>query len=330
MEDFNDILHNGEKKGGPRRGDSAFLPFKDMINCCQVSELSSNGNRFTWGGRRYDLWVQSRLDSCFGNKNWQKTFPASSQTFLEKRGSDHRPILVKLAASQDSYKGSFRFDKKFLNKPMVKEAISLAWNCSNHIRGFSVAERLRGCRKALSKWKKENPKNDLTRINQIQDALEAEQSVDNPRLDSIFIMKQDLAWAYREEEDYWRQKSKEKWLNAGDKNSKFFHNSVKAARRKKRLEKLKDVNGCTQNSEASKGAVAEAYFRDLFKSTNPNDFHGIFYDFSPRVSAPMNRDLIREVRKDEIKEAVRATVLLGPMDSQVYFSRNIGMSSGMR
>lgn len=32
--DFNEILNNDEKIGGPRRAESTFAPFADMLNSC--------------------------------------------------------------------------------------------------------------------------------------------------------------------------------------------------------------------------------------------------------------------------------------------------------
>ena len=66
--DFNDILHNGEKSGSPLRNETTFIPFRDMIKACQMTDLASTGNALTWGGKRNDMWIQCQLDRCFGNK----------------------------------------------------------------------------------------------------------------------------------------------------------------------------------------------------------------------------------------------------------------------
>lgn len=56
--DFNDLLHNGEKVGGPCREEAQFQPFVDMIKACDMCELPCKGNALTWGGMRYKIWVQ--------------------------------------------------------------------------------------------------------------------------------------------------------------------------------------------------------------------------------------------------------------------------------
>lgn len=85
--------------------------------------------------------------------------------------------------------------------------------------------------------------------------------------------------AYKEEEIYWGQKKQRKWLKEGEINTKFFHSSVKASRGKKRIEKLKDVNGNFQRSKTQFEEVAVAYFQELFTSSSPSSFEEFFQGF---------------------------------------------------
>jgi len=302
--DFNAILHNGEKRGGPRRGDSAFLPFKDMLESCEMLELSSKGNPFTWGGKRSDMWIQSRLDRCFGNKNWFRTFPASFQEFLDKRGSDHRPVLVRLFKITEEYRGNFRFDKRLFNQPNVKEVISQAWNGIHSQNRPLVLEKLKNCRSALSRWKRENNSNSLTRITQARAALKVEQSSAFPSTEVVWTLKNDLCKANQDEETFWSQKSRAKWMHSGDKNTSFFHASVKDNRGKQNINQLCDVNGNLHKDEATKGIIAEAYFKELFTSSDPRSFEDLFADYPSRVTDGMNTVLTASVSKNEVREAV--------------------------
>lgn len=237
--DFNEIMHNGKKLGGPRRGLDSFLLFYNMLQICGMDEPLCSGNGFTWVGRRHKLWIQSRLDMCFGNKEWLKSFPAANQAFLELRGSDHIPNLVNLFSSQDSYRGSFRFDKHFLHKPLVKKTIIYAWNVIPRNHGCTVSDKL-NCRRPLSRWKKVNLANSREKVNLIQHKLESEYAALRPSFSRLNLLKKDLLCAYREEESFQKQKSRDLWLNEGDNNTRFFHASVKGNRSRNGLEKLLD------------------------------------------------------------------------------------------
>ncbi|XP_010419043.1 PREDICTED: uncharacterized protein LOC104704701 [Camelina sativa] len=119
------------------------------------------------------------------------------------------------------------------------------------------------------------------------------------------ILKRDMVLAHREEESHWSQKSRDKWLHSGDKNTKYFHSSVKSDRNKNALVKLIDEDGVTHRLEASKGDVAASYFQNLFSSSYPSEEdHQFFQDMAPRVNDEMNDSLIAEVSEEEVRLAV--------------------------
>lgn len=133
----------------------------------------------------------------------------------------------------------------------------------------SVAKRLRDCKGELNAWKKERLFNAKDRIHILERRLEWFQSRNYPCWHAIKVIKE-LCKAYKEEEILWQKKSMKKWLMYGDRNSNFFQ--VKANRAKRKLIKIKDVNGVEQWSKAAKAQVGLDYFNDMFKFSNPPSY----------------------------------------------------------
>ncbi|KAG7576108.1 hypothetical protein ISN45_Aa03g005410 [Arabidopsis thaliana x Arabidopsis arenosa] len=302
--DFNEILSNKEKLGGPSRLVSSFQSFKNMLMNCDMHELGSTGNGFTWAGNRNDQWIQCKLDRCFGNTDWFLMFPNSHQWFLEKLGSDHRPVLVKFVNDQEIFRGQFRFDKRLADDPECDTAIQRSWCSDLSTESNSSMFCLVECRRAISLWKKSADFNAQRRIKRLRQELDVEKSAQIPCWPRIAIIKDLLGSAFREEESFWRQKSTEKWMLEGDRNSKFFQASVKSARVKNSLGFLLDENGNEQTLNREKGNIAIDFFKDLFTSSYPASLTEILNGFSRRVSPMMNQELTKQVSEEEIYNAV--------------------------
>ncbi|CAN7044661.1 unnamed protein product [Brassica rapa subsp. trilocularis] len=275
-----------------------------MLHCCEMEEFRSRGDRFTWSGKRWNKWIRSCLDRSFGNKAWFQMFPESNQKFLEKRGSDHRPVWLRFYADREAFKGLFRFDKRFLRQPEVVKEVEVAWAGRNANGTEKISEKIRKCRIVLSKWKKRRNFNARDKINLIQQRLEWFQSRSYSCRFMVDSLTRELLNAHKEEEMFWRQKSRDKWLVFGDRSSKFFHGSVKTNRSRNHISILKDKNNQDQWSDGAKAEVAVTYFTDLFRSSNPKPYGPAFVSFAPKVSAEMNVTLMRRVSNEEVKEAL--------------------------
>ena len=72
-----------------------------------------------------------------------------------------------------------------------------------------------------------------------------------------------------------RQKSRNQWLDGSDKNSKYFHNSIKQRRNMKRIISLVRPDGSITEDEASAKNEAIRYYQGLLGTTASHSYPGI-------------------------------------------------------
>lgn len=65
--DFNDILDNSEKVGGPAWWEGSFTAFRTFVSQYGLWNLKHSGDHLSWRGNRYAHFIRSRLDRSLTN-----------------------------------------------------------------------------------------------------------------------------------------------------------------------------------------------------------------------------------------------------------------------
>ncbi|KAF5443252.1 hypothetical protein F2P56_035824 [Juglans regia] len=129
--DFNEILSYGEKWGGALRPSGQIEAFRDVVEGCELCDMGSIGNKFTWTNGRYgEAFTKERLDRAFCNATWAKAFPNSEVFTLPTVSSNHYPLLVTIEESQ-AYRNKkdkpFRFEANWALREDYQNLVEESW-----------------------------------------------------------------------------------------------------------------------------------------------------------------------------------------------------------
>lgn len=149
--EFNEIVDNSEKCGGPARAEGTLCAFRSFLSLNGLFDLQFSGSYLSWRGKRHSHLVLCRLDRAMSNSEWTEMFPSCRSQYLKYEGSDHRPLLTFLDTTKKRGQKIFRYDRRLRDNEEIKELIRKIWDSSH---SMSVEEKLSSCRKAICAWSK--------------------------------------------------------------------------------------------------------------------------------------------------------------------------------
>jgi hypothetical protein len=150
--------------------------------------------------------------------------------------------------------------------------VAKIWNEKVNGSPFYVwEENHRKLKKALKDWAK-TQKNPILKRQEAQKNLEDHQlEMEGQETTQEILGQEDhlqRTWhqACREEERYWQQKSRSLWLEAGDKNTSYFHKQAEARKHFKAVNEIHVQDQVITDFEGIKNVVVEA-FTGLYTET---------------------------------------------------------------
>ncbi|KAG2290075.1 hypothetical protein Bca52824_049679 [Brassica carinata] len=268
--DFNEITENSEKKGGPERAEGTFCAFRSFLSENDLFDIKHYGNFLSWRGKRNTHMVQCRLDRAISNSDWMEVFPSCRSQYLKYEASDHRPLLTFLDTRRKKGLKIFRFDRRLKDHIEVKLIIREVWERTTHL---DVGGRLACCRRAICEWSKEFQANSRKMIETLR--IQLDDAMSNPVHDDDLIhrINMQLLTAYKQEEEYWKQRSRQLWLALGDSNTSYFHATTKARKSKNRMTVIENDAGVPWFEEEQIANVICKYYDNLFKANQTTDLH---------------------------------------------------------
>lgn len=112
----------------------------------------------------------------------------------------------------------------------------------------------------------------------------------------------------KQEEIFWRQKSRVQWLKEGERNTRFFHRSTLTNRTHNRISSILNEDGELWTTHENIEAVMVQHFKGITNETNIDRNHNIkeiIKNIPRMVSREDNFNLIKPVAEEEVSTVIK-------------------------
>eukprot|EP00253_Pinus_taeda_P001792 PITA_01792 len=310
--DLNLIRNAEEKLGGNFYADPSREALEEIIQTHSLVDIPPQNGRFTWSNKRTGKNnIKERLDRILAQERIVANFQRIQSTIIQGYISDHKPVALRLDKGKYTGPIPFKYNKVWDNSEDFRELIKDHW--AMDITGsphFIWETKIKRLRIAIKQWARQfaaeqgRKKTDIQlKLAQWNQEKECAQDTEEDQRKENELYKE-LYKQNRMEEEEQRQKSRCLWLNSGDKNTSFFHNSLKLRRAGNNIERIKVEERVLTDQEEIKDA-ASRHFQTLL-TADPNylenpDFLNIMEN---KISEAQSAELDKEITTEEIEWSI--------------------------
>ncbi|XP_050238207.1 uncharacterized protein LOC126687693 [Mercurialis annua] len=211
--DFNAILSNADRCGGILANQKQCEDFQNFLTEANLNELKSKAS------------------------------------FLNHGISDHSPVIITFNEPVRVNCKPFRFFNIWTEHKDFLETVRDSWySPTDGFKMYQIVQKLTRLKRVLRNLNRDSFNNICMQVEMTKKELDSiqvqiqrdplnNQLLEDERLKAA-VMKKVLKW----EENFFRQKSRVQWIELGDLNTRFFHNSMKQRQSSNRISQL-NVDG---------------------------------------------------------------------------------------
>lgn len=144
--------------------------------------------------------------------------------------SDHYALFLDYCDQSGGFRKRFRFENAWVQEADCRIKVEEGWRAGDHA---SLQDQIQRCGEGLQQWGNELRARFKKKMAYCRDRIAAlKGSNATADVEAIKNCKHELGMLLEQQEIYWKQRSKQFWLKAGDANTKYFHNFASSRRKK--------------------------------------------------------------------------------------------------
>ncbi|KAK2655059.1 hypothetical protein Ddye_008111 [Dipteronia dyeriana] len=244
--DFNVSRNVGESIGGCSRISGAMEEFNDYLQASELDDLRFSGFLRTWCNKRSNCCISKKLDRVLVNNDWLVKFENPEAIFLPPSISDHCPSVIKLWLQGIKKNHPFKIFNFLTDRADLLPLVERCWREKVH---GTLQYKLQNLKKVLKTLNNDEVGNLTTNLIEAKVTLDDCQCpIDQQPLNSNLRNQENELISYytltlQAEEDLLRQKSRIRWLKAGDLNSSYFFKAINGKRNRSKIRSFTGDDG---------------------------------------------------------------------------------------